>query len=128
MRNDLYKNGFICNGIKYCRMKRSSGSARVGKCLFVNETLFKPLLKFSSGAITLEKGEEVDLAAYESYISLPSSSIIDTLSISPENILLIDDYESIFKENVIETHNENGWLTTSEKNVKLLIASGMGNH
>lgn len=119
LRNDLYKNGFICNGIKYCRMKRSSGSARVGKCLFVNETLFKPLLKFSSGAITLEKGEEVDLAAYESYISLPSSSIIDTLSISPENILLIDDYESIFKENVIETHNENGWLTTSEKKCEI---------
>lgn len=119
LRNDLYKNGFICNGIKYCRMKRSSGSARVGKCLFVNEPLFKPLLKFSSGAITLEKGQEVDLAAYESYISLPSSSIIDTLSISPENILLINDYESIFKENVIETHNETGWLTTSEKKCEI---------
>lgn len=119
LRNDLYKNGFICNGIKYCRMKRSSGSARVGKCLFINESLFKPLLKFSSGAITLEKGQEVDLAAYESYISLPSSSIIDTLSISPENILLINDCESIFKENVIETHNENGWLTTSEKNCEI---------
>lgn len=119
LRNEFYKNGFICNGIKYCRMKRSSGSARVGKCLFVNEQLFKPLLKFSSGAITLEKGQEVNLAAYESYISLPSSSIIDTLSISPENILLINDYESIFKENVIETHNENGWLTTSEKNCEI---------
>lgn len=119
LRKELYKNGFICNGIKYCRMKRSSGSSRIGKCLFVNESLFKPLLKFSSGAITLEKGQEVDLAAYESYISLPSSSIIDTLSISPENILLINDYESIFKENVIETHNENGWLTTSEKNCEI---------
>lgn len=119
LRKDLYKNGFICNGIKYCRMKRSSGSARVGKCLFVNESLFKPLLKFSSGAISLEEGQEVDLAAYESYISLPSSSIIDTLSISPENILLIDDYESIFKEDVIETHNENGCLVTSEKNCEI---------
>lgn len=119
LRSELYKNGFICNGIKYCRMKRSSGSARVGKCLFVNEPLFKPLLKFSSGAITLENGQEVDLAAYESYISLPSSSIIDCLSISPGNILLINDYESIFKEDVIETHNENGWLKTSEKNCEI---------
>ena len=119
LRKELYKNGFVCNGVKYCRMKRSSGSARVGKCLFINEELFKPILKFSSGGITLKEGQEVDLAAYESYISLPSSSIIDTLPISPENILLIDDYESVFREDVIETHNENGWLTTFEKNCEI---------
>ena len=119
LRKELYKNGFICNKVKYCRMKRSSGSARVGKCLFINEKLFSPILKFSSGGITLKDGQEVDLAAYESYISLPSSSIIDTLPISPENILLIDDYESVFREDVIETHNENGWLTTSEKNCEI---------
>ena len=119
LRKELYKDGFICNSIKYCRMKRSSGSARVGKCLFINEPLFKPILKFSSGGIELKDGQEVDLAAYESYISLPSSSIIDTLPISAENILLIDDYESVFREDVIETHNENGWLTTSEKNCEI---------
>lgn len=119
LRKELYKDGFICNGIKYCRMKRSSGSARVGKCLFINEPLFKPILKFSSSGIELKDGQEVDLAAYESYISLPSSSIIDTLPISAENILLIDDYESVFREDVIETHNENGWLTTSEKNCEI---------
>ena len=119
LRKELYKDGFICNGIKYCRMKRSSGSARVGKCLFINESLFKPILKFSSSGIELKEGQEVDLAAYESYISLPSSSIIDTLPISAENILLIDDYESVFREDVIETHNENGWLTTSEKNCEI---------
>lgn len=119
LRNELYKYGFVCNGTKYFRMKRSSGSARVGKCLFINEELFKPILKFSSGKIVLKEGQEVDLAAYESYISLPSSSIIDTLPISPENILLIDDFESIFKEDVIETHNDNGWLITSEKNCEI---------
>lgn len=119
LRKELYKDGFICNGIKYCRMKRSSGSARVGKCLFINESLFKPILEFSSGGIELKEGQEVDLAAYESYISLPSSSIIDTLPISAENILLIDDYESVFREDVIGTHNENGWLTTSEKNCEI---------
>lgn len=120
LRKDLYQNGFVCNGIKYCRMKRSSGSARVGKCLFINEELYEPILRFSSGGIHLEQGQEVDLAAYEGYISLPSSSIIDTLPISPENILVIDDYESIFAEDVIETHNENGWLTTSGKSCEIL--------
>ena len=114
LRQELYKYGFICNGNKYCRMKRSTGSARVGKCLFINEPLLKPILKFSSSGITLEEGQEVDLAAYEGYISLPSSSIIDTISISSENILLIDDYNSVFTEDVIETHDEDGWLKTTE--------------
>lgn len=119
LRRELYQQGFLCNGVKYCRMKRSSGSARVGKCLFINEDLFKPILKFSSGGIALKEGDEVDLAAYESYIALPSSSMIDTLPIAPENILLIDDYVSVFREDVIETHNENGWLTTSEQNCEI---------
>lgn len=119
LRKELYKHGFICNGVKYCRMKRSSGSARIGKCLFINKELFQPILDFSSGGITPKDGQEIDLAAYESYISLPSSSIIDTIPISPENILLIDDFESVFREDVIETHNEKGWLTTSEKNCEI---------
>lgn len=119
LRTELYRNGFICNGIKYCRMKRSTGSARVGKCLFISEALYKPLLKFSSGKITVKEGQEVDLAAYEGYIALTSSSIIDTLPIRPENILLIDDYKSVFREDVIETHDENGLLETSEKTCEI---------
>lgn len=119
LRTELYKNGFYCNTIKYCRLKRSTGSARVGKCLFINEAFFKPILKFSSGNIKLKYGQEVDLAAYESYIALPSSSIISTLPILPENILIIDDYESIFRADVIETHDENGWLKTTEKNCEI---------
>ena len=31
IREELYKDGFICDGEKYIRFKRSSGSARVGK-------------------------------------------------------------------------------------------------
>lgn len=119
LRKELYRNGFICNGVKYSRMKRSSGSARVGKCLFIKEDLLKPVLKFSSAGISLKNGDEVDLAAYESYISLTSSSIIGTIPIAPENILLVDDYESVFCEDVVETHNEDGWLATSEKNCEI---------
>lgn len=119
LRTDLYKNGFVCNSVNYCRMKRSTGSARVGKCLFINKDLFEPIIRFSSGGIKLEYGQPIDLAAYEGYIALPSSSIIDTIPIRPENILVIDDYESVFNEDVIETHDEDGSLVTSEKNCKI---------
>lgn len=119
LRKDLYEHGFVCDGINYCRMKRSAGSARVGKCLFVNNELFEPILKFSSGGIKFEKGQEVDLAAYESYISLTSSSIVGLLPIKPENILLIDDYDSVFNEDVVETHDVDTWLVTKERNCKI---------
>ncbi len=119
LRTELYKNGFMCDGVKYCRMKRSTGSARVGKCLFIDESLFKPILNFSSGGIELKEGQDVDLAAYEGYIALTSSSIIDTLQIKPENILLIDDYDSIFREDVIETRDENDVLVTTENNCEI---------
>ena len=120
LRREFYKNGFICDGAKYCRLKRSSGSARIGKCLFIREDLFTHMSNYSSGNFRIKGGQEIDLAAYESYISLTSSSILDTLPIAPENILLIDDYESVFREDVIETHSENGWLMTSEKNCEIV--------
>ena len=119
LRTELYKDGFICNGVRYCRMKRSTGSARVGKCLFIREDLYEPILKFSSGGLKYNQGDPIDLAAYEGYIALPSSSIIDTIPIKPENILLIDDYDSVFNEDVIETHDEDGWLKTTEKNCEI---------
>ena len=64
-------------------------------------------------------GDPIDLAAYEGYIALPSSSIIDTISIKPENILLIDDFDSVFTDDVIETHDEDGWLKTTEKRCEI---------
>ncbi|MBD5137154.1 MAG: hypothetical protein HDT39_14570 [Lachnospiraceae bacterium] len=119
LRKTLYKEGFICNGTKYVRCKRSSGSARIGKCLFIDEPLLKPLLKHSSGCIIPKSGQEIDLAAYESYVSLTTSSIIDTLPIKAENILVISDYESIFKENVIATRSVDGFLSTGEETVEI---------
>lgn len=119
LRELIYKNGFYCDGVKYCRMKRSSGSARVGKCLFIDENLYKGIFNFSCKGLKIKEGQEVDLAAFESYISLPSSSIIGTIELRPENILLIDDYESVFYEDVIATRDIDGTLSTSEENAKI---------
>lgn len=119
LRRQVYENGFICNGIHYVRCKRSAGSARQGRCLFINEALYKPLIEYSSGGIHFEEGQEVDLAAYESYISLTASSIIDTLPLSPENILVIDDYSSIFEDDAIVVRDVDGKLLTSEEKCKV---------
>jgi len=103
IREYIYKNGFICDGTKYVRFKRSSGSARVGKCLFIAEELYSDMFKFAKCGLTVEDGQEIDLASFEAYISLTTSSIIDTLEIEPKNFLIIDDFNSVFEEEAIIT-------------------------
>ena len=123
LRNRLYKNGFWCNGTHYVRFKRSSGSSRVGKCLFIDEALYSRMHKWEMCGIKIKEGDEIDLAALEAYIALTLSSIIDTLIIHPHNILVIDDYESIFSDQAVVTKmktDQNGtWLTTCEDTIEI---------
>ena len=70
LRERLYRDGFWAEGVHYVRMKRSSGSARVGKCLFINEALYDDLHLWEMCGLDIKEGEPVDLAALESYISL----------------------------------------------------------
>lgn len=119
IRKDLYENGFYCDGIKYVRWKRSSGSARVGKCLFIDEKLYDKMHRWEMCGLKVKAGDKVDLAALESYISLTSSSIIDTLLIKPENILVIDDFESIFTDDAINVYEVGGKLEAKRDTVEI---------
>lgn len=119
LRFDLYENGFICNGIKYVRYKRSSGSSRVGKCLFIDEKLYPAMHKWELCGLKIKEGDKIDLAAFEAYISLPSSSCIDTLEIRPENILVIDDYESEFEDEVVAVYGEGEDFVAKEECAKI---------
>lgn len=118
-RYELYKNGFYCDGIHYVRFKRSSGSARVGKCLFIDEKLYSRMHRWECCGLKVREGQQIDLAAWESYISLTSSSIIGTLEILPENILVIDDFDSVFEDDVIATRAVDGRLQTKEEHVTI---------
>ena len=119
IRYDLYENGFICNGIEYVRYKRSSGSSRVGKCLFIDKALYPAMHKWELCGLKIKEGDKIDLAAFEAYISLPSSSCIDTLEIRPENILVIDDYESEFEDDVVAVYGEGENFVAKEERVKI---------
>lgn len=120
LRNILYKDGFKCDSRDYVRFKRSSGSSRVGKCLFIEKNLSKHMQKWGLCGLEVKYGDEIDLAALEAYIALPTSSIIDVIEIDPKSILIIDDYESVFNDDVIETTiGSDGWLHTEEKNIEI---------
>lgn len=101
LREYLYREGFVCDGIKFVRYKRSSGSSRVGKCLFVNSALATRMNRWDCCGLTVNEGDKIDLAAWEAYISLSMSSIIDTIDIQPENILVIEDYIDKFEDEVV---------------------------
>ena len=119
IRSDIYENGFMCEGIKYVRFKRSSGSSRVGKCLFINERLYDTMHEWEMCGIQVDEGQDIDLAALEPYIALTLSSIIDTIEIKPENILVVDDYKSVFHERAIATRLVDGRLVSKPEDVEI---------
>ena len=43
LRAHFYENGFYLDGVHYVRYKRSAGSSREGKCLFIDERLYKAI-------------------------------------------------------------------------------------
>lgn len=119
IRSELYTKGFICDGIRYVRFKRSSGSSRVGKCLFIDEKLYYRMHKWEMCGIKVNDGDDVDLASLEPYIALTLSSIIDTIQLYPENILVVDDYESTFIDHVVATRLVDGRLVTKPETVEI---------
>lgn len=119
LRQELYSNGFYFEGKHYVRFKRSSGSSRVGKCLFIDEKLYPAMHKYEMCGIKVQRGQQIDLAALEAYIALTLSSIIDTIEIDPTSILVIDDYDSIFKDTVVATRAVDGRLVTNEEVVEI---------
>lgn len=120
LRHYLYENGFNIDGSQYVRYKRSSGSARVGKCLFIDERLYNRIHRWDLAGLNIRKGDKIDLAAFESYISLTASSIISTIEIQPQNILLIEDFVSVFKDNAVAAYlDSNGEVKTEHREVEV---------
>lgn len=116
LREKLYDEGFTINNVHYVRYKRSNGSSRVGKCLFIDERLYKPMMKWSTMGL---KHEELNKVNWEAYSALTLSGIIDTITIEPKNILVIKDYESVFTDKVMTTCEIDGQLVTAEEEVEI---------
>lgn len=107
IREKLYQDGFKLEfpkeTIEYVRYKRSGGASRVGKCLFIRKELYKSMMEWSMMNLDNTEDIDIDLAGIQAYIALTTSSVIDIIHIDPKSILLIDDYKSTFKDNVMVT-------------------------
>lgn len=117
LREHFYQKGFYLGGVHYVRYKRSSGSSRQGKCLFINEKYLKSMSKWGECGLKLTK--DSDLASWESYKSLSLSSLKGTIDIPLNGILFIPDYKSEFKEEAVSVEEEGGSLVANTKETKV---------
>ena len=115
LREHFYQNGFYLDGIHYVRYKRSAGSSREGKCLFIDERLYKAMDKWSSCGLKAQ----TDLASWESYKALSLSSIKSTVNIPLDGILFVPDYKSTFTEEVISVELKDGKLVAEQKQTEI---------
>lgn len=111
LREHFYKNGFNLGGVHYVRYKRSSGSSRQGKCLFIDEKLLKAMEKWGECGLK----PTGDLASWESYKSLSLSSLKGTIDIPLNGILFIQDCKSEFFEEVVSVEEKDGVLVATTK-------------
>ena len=115
LRAHFYENGFYLDGIHYVRYKRSAGSSREGKCLFIDERLYKAMDKWSSCGLKAQ----TDLASWESYKALSLSSIKGTVDIPLEGILFVPDYKRVFTEKVISVELKDSKLVAEQKQTEI---------
>ena len=116
LREWAYKEGLVLNGRKYVRYKRSSGSSRVGQCLFILEELYKKMDKWSSCGINPKsKAVKENIVSWEAYRALSLSEIKNIININPEHILVLKDYEHVFYSNGIQVTINDKKLVEEEK-------------
>ena len=95
LRKMAYRDGIVINGVRYVDFQRSSSKARTGNDLFIAEEYLHEMDEWQKMGMPFE-GMKTDLVSIRAYESLVSSSIIGTVAIDPENILLIDDVSSSY--------------------------------
>lgn len=115
LREHFYQDGFCVDGVHYVRYKRSAGSSREGKCLFIDERLSRAMNKWSECGLK----PKTDLASWESYKALSLSSIKGTVEIPLEGILFVPDYKSTFTEEVVSVELKDGALCAEQKQAQI---------
>ena len=118
IRKYLYLNGFVVNGKKYVRYKRSSRAAKNNTCLFIKESLFKLMNEWSLTGLSLNEKKDnclKSLTSFEAYYALSISDLTSSLKLNPYNILFVKDCKvMLHDEDVIRVSVEDKHLVAKE--------------
>ena len=109
---------FKIDDIEYVRWCRSGSASRQGKCFFINKELVHSMNLFTDCGINPKK-RRINLASFEAYRALLLSHKTANLDIRPENILLIKDVKSVFKDKVMYVGLKDKKLFTEEKEMTI---------
>lgn len=108
IRNHFYNNGVPIvyhtrkgdETIVYRMLYRTPGKAKAGKCMFIREKLYKKARNFLYMGIKLKK-KNAPIVEIGAYSSLITSTIVGKIRIKPEEILVLNDFDSTFKTNIV---------------------------
>lgn len=91
--------------IKYKMLYRSTGKAKGGSCMFINENLHKIAHDYMYMGIELPYKNSPIVEA-SGYVPLVASSIVGTIEINPKEILILKDIDKYFKTNIISVETD----------------------
>ena len=118
IREHLYLYGFDIDGIHYVRYKRSAGSSRDGRCLFIAEQLYAEMMAWSACGLCADTVS--DQASWQAYIALTLSSIESTIRLPKKAILIIPDKVSRFKTTAVCVKEDKALgLTATEEEAEI---------
>ena len=118
IREHLYLHGFDIDGIHYVRYKRSAGSSRDGRCLFIAEPLYQDMMDWSACGLSADSVS--DQASWQAYIALTLSSIESTIRLPKKAILIIPDKVSKFKTTAVCVKEDKALgLTATEEETEI---------
>ena len=104
------KAGEVINSqtVHYKMLFRSAGFAKRGKCMFICDRLYDKAHNFLTMGIKMQN-DDAQIVEMGAYSSLVASGIIGRIHIEPENILILDDFDSYSKTDVvsIEVNDKN---------------------
>ena len=111
LRKIFYLEGFYLNGKQYVRYKRSAGSAKEGHCLFIKKELYPMMNKWSKAGLDESSyGDDCfnNLTSYEAYRALSLSDLITTFKLNPYNILFVEDFKHVLKDQKVVRVKDDG--------------------
>lgn len=116
------RNGSVISSetIHYKMLYRSTGKAKNGTCMFINEKLYDNAIEYLRMGIPLPS-KNADIVGISAYSSLVCSGIVSKIHINPQHILVLKDIDRFFETDIIsvETNDDKQCVAKKVKNYKL---------
>lgn len=110
--------------IHYKMLYRSTGKAKEGSCMFINERLYDKAIRWMRMGIELPE-HNAPIVEIGAYASLVGSGIVNRIKIDPKNILVLKDVDSYTKTSVISIETDENKHSFAKKIEKYPLKNTM---